>query len=124
MADGTAIRQTRTKKQVFDIANCGPRHRFVVRAPGYEPFIAHNCIQGLSRIVMSEAMIRIDSQLKEREAGMLALTVHDENVSVVLALLAEWCNDMMDIEMSKTPQWCDDRLVLATKGGIDDCYSK
>ncbi|GAA4648127.1 DNA polymerase [Kistimonas scapharcae] len=86
--------------------------------------ILENCIQALSRIVMSEAMVRIDAQLKEHDAGMLALTVHDENVAIVDEKDAEWCNQMMDTEMSKTPAWCDSRLVLATDGGIDDCYSK
>ena len=90
----------------------------------YGGLLLENICQGLSRIVMSEAMIRIDTQLKEREAGMLALTVHDENVAVVKEEYAEWCNQMMDAEMSKTPTWCDSRLVLATDGGIDDCYSK
>lgn len=32
-------------RRVFDIANAGPRHRFVARGPGGDPFISHNCLQ-------------------------------------------------------------------------------
>ena len=42
MGDVDRAGQQPTAEKVFDLLNCGPRHRFVVAAGG-EPLIVHNC---------------------------------------------------------------------------------
>jgi DNA polymerase family A/Toprim domain/CHC2 zinc finger len=44
---------------VFDILNCGPRHRFVVRGDT-APFIVHNCVQGTARDLLADALVRFE----------------------------------------------------------------
>jgi hypothetical protein len=46
---------------VFDILNCGPRHRFVVHG-NTEPFIVHNCVQGTARDLLAAAIIRAEAR--------------------------------------------------------------
>jgi Toprim domain/CHC2 zinc finger len=46
---------------VFDILNCGPRHRFVVRGDT-EPFFASNCVQGTARDLLAAAIIRAEAR--------------------------------------------------------------
>jgi DNA polymerase len=63
-------------EKVYDIVNCGPRNRFVVRAVGSEPIIVHNCTQGFCRDILAEAMLRHDV------AGYpVCLDVHDEDTA-------------------------------------------
>jgi len=47
-----------TREQVYDLVNCGPRHQFVVLG-NTGPMLVHNCIQFLSRVVASQAMLWI-----------------------------------------------------------------
>lgn len=57
------------QKPVYDLMNCGPRSRFVVK--GNEgPFIVHNC-QALAKIVISDQMLLIQKRYP------VVLTVHD-----------------------------------------------
>lgn len=66
-----------TKQKVYDILNCGPRSRFVVKGKS-GPFIVHNCTQAICRDIMADAMLRLES------AGYpIILTVHDEIISEV-----------------------------------------
>lgn len=65
----TAISDPET---VYDIANCGPRHRFMVLTTA-GPVIVHNCVQSAARNAMCQA------QLALRDRGYAhQLTVHDE----------------------------------------------
>lgn len=60
--------------EVFDLINCGPRHRYMVLTEA-GPVIAHNCMQGISRDLIAEAMLRAEA------AGFNPImTVHDELV--------------------------------------------
>lgn len=43
-----------TEAQVYDIVNCGPRHRFVVKGANGEIFLAHNCLQIASGAVYTD----------------------------------------------------------------------
>jgi DNA polymerase len=89
--------------------------------------LVENIIQALARIVIAENMRKIDTHLVETYGGdsCVALTVHDEVVAIVQEEHAEKEYDHMGIVMSQPPAWCNDGLlVLDSKGGIDNCYSK
>lgn len=61
---------------VYDIINCGPRNRFVVRGADGIPLIVHNCCQSSARDVLYDGMPRAE------EAGFrIVLHVHDEMVT-------------------------------------------
>ena len=65
-------RRTGCHQPVYDVLNCGPRHRYVVLgATG--PVIAHNCVQATARDCLRESMFALDN------AGYdIRATVHDE----------------------------------------------
>lgn len=70
---------TGLRAHVYDVLNCGPRHRFAVRPAGAGYYlIAHNCVQATARDVLVEALVRLN------DAGIKVLTtVHDEVVCEV-----------------------------------------
>lgn len=97
MASGPDRTSTRNET-VYDIVNCGPRSRFVVLgAEG--PFIVHNCVQGLARVVMSDGMLRVAKRLPVKG------TVHDE----LLTLSRDECvqDDLLWVKemMIQEPSW-------------------
>ena len=111
--------RTKTIKSVGDLLNCGPRHRFAVRAgEGYPVLIAHNCSQGLARDIFSDMMLRVDA------AGYpVILHVHDEMVCEVPEEQAEQAlTDILKI-MHTAPSWIPD-IPVAAEGHILDLYSK
>ena len=62
------------EQQVFDVVDCGPRHRFVVKGSA-GPFIVHNCVQAMCRDVLRDGWVAL------HEAGYdVAFTAHDEYV--------------------------------------------
>ena len=97
---GTA-RPTGRTEQVYDIRNCGPRRRFVVRpSGGGQPFIAHNCIQAIARDLLATAMYRAEHAL-----GMpVVLTVHDEIVCEVPEDSGLGLDDLIGA-MEQVPKW-------------------
>jgi DNA polymerase len=63
-----------SKYRVYDILNCGPRNRFVVKGEN-GPIIVHNCVQAAARDILAEWMHRIDQR------GLKIIGhVHDEVV--------------------------------------------
>lgn len=79
MAGGRAVRQARRTEPVYDLINCGPRHRFVVL--GEEgPLIVHNCeniVQGTARDILMAGLINAEA------AGFETfMHVHDEIVAL------------------------------------------
>lgn len=62
--------------RVYDLINCGPRNRFVVRGKDCLPLIVHNCCQGVARDVMAYNMPEIENRGYE-----ILLTVHDELIT-------------------------------------------
>lgn len=57
---------------VYDVMNCGPRHRYVVLGES-GPIIAHNCVQATARDVLREAMFSLTEKGWDIRAH-----VHDE----------------------------------------------
>lgn len=103
------------EQPVYDIADAGPRARFVVR--GHEgPFIVHNCTQATARDVLLDGMVRLDAQ-----GWNIILTVHDEVVDEE-KIGARRLRDMIDI-MSQPPAWAPD-LPLAVEGWTGQRYRK
>lgn len=79
------IRQDRnapqSRAQLFDLVNCGPNNRFVVKDSEGFPLIVHNCeniCQAVARDLMCNGIVEAE------EAGYpVILTVHDELISEV-----------------------------------------
>lgn len=84
--------------------------------------ITENIIQALSRIVITDGILRIEQYLQSI-GGKIVLTVHDEIVSI--APEANPCNIMDEIIrlMCIPPAWAPN-LPLAAEGGYDKVYSK
>lgn len=57
VADGASLNTAR----VYDLVNCGPRSRFVVRGNDGLPLIVHNCTQAAARDVIARSMPRIEA---------------------------------------------------------------
>jgi hypothetical protein len=101
---------------VYDILNCGPRHRFVVKG-STGPMVVHNCVQALARDVMADICIRLYKQYKFEPA----LLVHDEYVITIPESDAPAALDTINEEMRKPPKWWPE-LVLHSEGDIGDRY--
>jgi len=85
-------------RAVYDLLNAGPNSRFVVRgSPG--PFIVHNCVQALARIIVAEQMLRI------KKKHRIALTVHDSALIVVPKAEEEEAKAYVETCMRWVPAW-------------------
>lgn len=89
---------SRCTKQVFDILNSGPLHRFVVLGAG-GPFVVHNCTQALAFSLLKQQALLISKRYP------VAFNVHDEFISVVPESEAEEAKAYMERCMRFTPQW-------------------
>jgi DNA polymerase I-like protein with 3'-5' exonuclease and polymerase domains len=83
----------------------------------YSGKLAENVTQALSRIVMTDAMLKVGERYK------VALTVHDELVCVVPEDEAEAALDYMLDCMSVAPEWCPD-LPVAAEGATGKSYEE
>lgn len=113
-------------KTVYDIANCAPQHRFVVRAgANSEPMIVHNCVQALSRIILSDAMAAMREAFSKRgwgrEQAHLVMQVHDEVITCCDEGIAEEVYSIMEDCLTRVPTWADG-LPLACDGDIARRY--
>lgn len=74
LASGIVINKTKCKKRVYDIRNCGPRHRFAVYDPKTKKVrLVHNCVQAIARDCLCAAMKRLT------DAGYkICAHIHDE----------------------------------------------
>jgi hypothetical protein len=96
--------QTIIPKRVFDVINCGPRQRFVVRG-----------VQGLARCVVGEQMLLISKRYRP------ALTVHDAAVVVVPEEEKDEAVAFTEDCMSFVPKWAEG-LPVACESGVDFSY--
>ena len=114
-AGGALAVEAGREEPVYDILNCGPRARFVVR--GREgPLIVHNCTQAVARDVMAEAMLRVEAR-----GWPVLLTVHDEVVceTPIGAVTPE----AFAAEMVRLPHWADG-LPVSAEAEVGRRYGK
>jgi DNA polymerase I-like protein with 3'-5' exonuclease and polymerase domains len=125
MSNITTAGTTITRKPVYDILNCGPRHRFVVRGKS-GPMIVHNCIQALTGRLINQSMLDIDKELGgsiHGHKGAVVHQVHDEIIAVCREQDADDVSAMMDEVMTHAPGWAPG-LPLAVEGGASYVYDK
>jgi hypothetical protein len=83
----------------------------------YSGKLAENITQALSRIVMTDALLKIGDRYR------VCLSVHDEIVCCVKEENAEDALNFMVATMSVAPSWCPD-LPLAAEGAIGRSYGE
>ena len=134
---------------MYDLINCGPRNRFVVRDGNGKPLIVHNCeniTQAMSRIVLFKQMLRANTEVFVPAGGRVVLNVHDEIIGVGPSYGAIFCGKERNakgklveiwknadgakalfqkvVDIMRTPEpWCPD-LPLDSEGGFSFEYSK
>ena len=84
--------------------------------------ITENIVQALSRIVITDGLLRIHAYLQDL-GGAVVLTVHDEIVCIAPETDATTVMDKIIELMCIPPDWAPD-LPLAAEGGFDKAYSK
>ncbi len=90
----------------------------------YGGLLIENIIQAISRIILTDAMVKVSQDFKALDAR-IALTVHDEIISVVPTIHIEEAHAIKIKHLTQPPAWCNDgSLVLDTSGGWDKVYSK
>lgn len=107
LAGGATVRHAIAEEPTYDLLNCGPRHRFVVRGDD-GPFIVHNCVQALARIITMQAALRIEKRFLAEGFGreeLLALQVHDELGFMVRDEHVELASHIIGEEMLRAPAW-------------------
>lgn len=116
------------KKQVFDLLNAGPRQRFVVRGKDGKPFIAHNCVQWVSRMVFAERMLDLHDRLHLEDPSQRVLfSVHDEAVPEIkdpgTPAAREAKKKEIEAIMAITPSWLDG-CPLGAEAKLTKTYCK
>ena len=72
------------------------------------PFIVHNCVQALARIITMQAALRIEKRFLAEGFGreeLLALQVHDELGFMVRDEHVELASRIIGEEMLRAPAW-------------------
>ena len=113
--DPIVIRNSHAEKPVYDIKNCGKRHRFAV-FDGDKIRIVSNCTQATARDLLAEAMWRME------QAGLdIVGHVHDE-VVLETPMNTVSVEDVCEI-MNQNPDWAEG-LPLASDGYVGKYYFK
>lgn len=82
--------------------------------------ITENVIQALSRIIITDSMLRLSKSIP---GGKVALTVHDEIIMVAPDTNPHATMDKIIQDMCIAPDWAAD-IPLDAEGGFDTSYSK
>jgi hypothetical protein len=110
------VHPTGCKKQVYDLANCGPRHRFAIWDGGAgKARIVSNCTQAISRDLLCHAM-----QQLEAAGCRIVMHIHDE---VVIEAPKEMEVDEVGRLMGIVPSWAEG-LILDAAGYETEFYMK
>jgi DNA polymerase len=94
--------------------------RGAVQETTYGGRITENVIQALSRIVITDSLLRLSNKIP---GGRVALTVHDEVVIVAPDTDPDATMNLIIEDMCTPPRWALS-LPLAAEGGYDRKYSK
>ncbi|WP_370852132.1 DNA polymerase [Megasphaera elsdenii] len=117
LAAGIIVDKTKCKKRVYDIRNCGPRHRFAVYDPETKKVrLVHNCVQAIARDCLCAAMKRLT------DAGYkICAHIHDE----VILEMSEGKGSLDDAVhiMCQNEPW-NDGLVMNADGFEAKYYQK
>lgn len=117
LASGIVINKAKCKKRVYDIRNCGPRHRFAVYDPETKKVrLVHNCVQAIARDCLCAAMKRLT------DAGYkICAHIHDE----VILEMPEGKGSLDDAVriMCQNEPW-NDGLVMDADGFEAKYYQK
>ena len=95
----------------------------------YGALVVENIVQGLSRLIVSDQMLRVAVHLAkwaQSDPGMIYKVVHmlhDEIVCIVPEYATERTMYMMEIEMATPPPWCPD-MPLSSGGGVAKNYGE
>jgi hypothetical protein len=114
-----ASQQSAYIAEVYDLLDCGPRHRFVIATPD-GALIVHNCeniTQAAARDVLAFSMPTIEARGYE-----LCLTVHDEDITETPDT-PDYSAAELAALMSAVPPWAQG-LPLAAKGYETTRYRK
>jgi len=116
LADRIVVHPTGCEKQVYDLANCGPRHRFTVwDGRAGKARIVSNCTQAISRDLLCHAMQQLQG------AGCrIVMHIHDE---VVIEAPKGMQVDEVGRIMSIVPSWAEG-LILDAAGYEAEFYMK
>ena len=82
--------------------------------------ITENVIQALSRIIITDSMLRLDNSITD---GDVALTVHDEIIIIADNSKPDATMKLIVDDMCTPPPWAPD-IPLDAEGGYDVRYSK
>lgn len=117
LAGRISVRPSGFQERVYDIRNCGPRHRFCVFDRGAGKLrIVSNCTQAIARDILTEAMWRL-----EKAGFEIVGHVHDE--VIIEAPIGKYTPEDICKIMAENPRWCMD-LPLAAAGYRGDYYFK
>ena len=101
--NGYIVHKAGLKKQVYDLKNAGPNHRFTIKTEA-GPMIVHNCVQGISRDLLLNAMKQVGPDAR------ICMHIHDE-----LVIEADSSVKLDDIckKMAQVPEWAEGLLLRA-----------
>lgn len=117
LAGRISVRPSGFQERVYDIRNCGPRHRFCVFDRGTGKLrIVSNCTQAIARDILTEAMWRL-----EKAGFEIVGHVHDE--VIIEAPAGRYTPEDICKIMAANPAWCLD-LPLAAAGYRGSYYFK
>ena len=98
-----SVHETGLKQQVYDLKNAGPNHRFTIKTEA-GPMIVHNCVQGISRDLLLNAMRKVGPDAR------ICMHIHDE---LVIEAGDELTLDEVCKRMAEIPEWAEGLLLRA-----------
>ena len=102
MESRIVIDRTRFQEYVYDIRNCGSRHRFAVWN-GKRACIVSNCVQGIARDLLMNSMMTLRS-------CFITAHVHDE---LIIEADKRMSLEVLCEQMARVPDWAEGLLLRA-----------
>lgn len=102
MESRIVIDRTRFQEYVYDIRNCGSRHRFAVWN-GKRACIVSNCVQGIARDLLMNSMMALRS-------CFIVAHIHDE---LIIEADKRMSLEVLCEQMARVPDWAEGLLLRA-----------